>query len=151
MSKAIELLGSCHCKAIKYSLKSSTPTPYSSCYCGVCRKLNGGGGSCIAITGDTKTFQAEGTQHLGIYKVCSPPQSLLVPGLISYMSSLRMAFPSHNFKGLIHSSQSGFLHAYHTLIFLVCFGQGYGGWVLSGRKLCPSSVDISSVCLCFTL
>jgi hypothetical protein len=66
--KAIKLLGSCHCKAIKYSLKSSTPTPFSICYCGVCRKLNGGSGSCIAITGDATTFQVEGTQHLGIYR-----------------------------------------------------------------------------------
>ena len=67
--KAIKLLGSCHCKAVRYSLMSTTPAPYCVCYCGVCRKLNGGNGACVSLTGDAKSFQAEGTQHMGIYRV----------------------------------------------------------------------------------
>ena len=65
----LKLEGSCHCQAIKFCLMSSTPCPYTVCFCGFCRKLTGGSGGATFITGDASTFQAEGTEHLGIYRV----------------------------------------------------------------------------------
>ena len=65
----LKLEGSCHCQAIKFSLMSSTPCPYTVCFCGFCRKLTGGSGGATFLTGDASTFQAEGTEHLGIYRV----------------------------------------------------------------------------------
>ena len=38
------LRGSCHCGAVAFTLKSTTPYPYMRCYCSICRKTGGGGG-----------------------------------------------------------------------------------------------------------
>ncbi|KAF8962957.1 Mss4-like protein [Flammula alnicola] len=48
----VELKGSCHCGAVRFSVESSTPVPYQLCLCSICRKVGGVGGS-INLGGHT--------------------------------------------------------------------------------------------------
>jgi len=61
------LEGSCHCKAVKFSLKSLHPYPYMNCYCSICRKTAGGGGYAINLNGDYSTLKIEGKENITIY------------------------------------------------------------------------------------
>ena len=45
----LKLDGSCHCGAVQFTCESHTPQPYQRCYCTVCRKTAGGGGTAINI------------------------------------------------------------------------------------------------------
>ena len=66
------LEGSCHCGAVRFSVKSHTPQPYMHCYCSICRKTAGGGGYAINIMGEARTLKVTGRQHLGIYRAKLP-------------------------------------------------------------------------------
>ncbi len=63
----MELKGSCHCGAVKFRLRSAHPVPYQRCYCGVCRKTQGGGGYAINLAGDAATLRVTGREHIRIY------------------------------------------------------------------------------------
>jgi hypothetical protein len=52
--------GSCHCGAVRFSLRSTTPYPYMWCYCSICRKTAGGGGYAINIMGEADSLQVKG-------------------------------------------------------------------------------------------
>ena len=56
----MQLKGSCHCGAVRFSLESETPYPYLHCYCSICRKTAGGGGYAINIMGLAKSFAKRG-------------------------------------------------------------------------------------------
>jgi hypothetical protein len=56
----MQLKGSCHCGAVRFSLDSETPYPYLHCYCSICRKTAGGGGYAINIMGRADTFRKRG-------------------------------------------------------------------------------------------
>lgn len=60
------LKGSCHCRAVRFSVDSETPYPYLWCYCSICRKTAGGGGYAINIMGKAETFKVKGRTR--IYK-----------------------------------------------------------------------------------
>lgn len=64
----MKLEGSCHCKAVRFSLESAEPYPFMRCYCSICRKTAGGGGYAINLGGDARTLQFEGREQLGIYR-----------------------------------------------------------------------------------
>ncbi len=64
----IRLEGSCHCGAVRFSVQSHTPQPYMHCYCSICRKTAGGGGSAINIMGEADTLEVEGEEHLSVYR-----------------------------------------------------------------------------------
>ncbi len=64
----MKLEGSCHCKAVRFSLESATPYPFMCCYCSICRKTAGGGGYAINLGGDYRTFAIEGSEHLSVYR-----------------------------------------------------------------------------------
>ena len=49
--RSMKLEGSCHCRAVKFTVTSHTPYPYMRCYCSICRKTAGGGGFAINIMG----------------------------------------------------------------------------------------------------
>ncbi|WVF73119.1 hypothetical protein IAT40_007938 [Kwoniella sp. CBS 6097] len=49
------LEGSCHCRAVRYTVESNTPVPYQVCQCSICRKVGGYMGS-VNIMGNTKTL-----------------------------------------------------------------------------------------------
>ena len=61
------LEGSCHCKAVKFSLESLHPYPYMNCYCSICRKTAGGGGYAINLNGDYSTLKIEGKENITVY------------------------------------------------------------------------------------
>ncbi|KAF4562549.1 hypothetical protein EYR36_003943 [Pleurotus pulmonarius] len=63
----VELKGSCHCGAVRFSLMSSTPVPYQLCLCSICRKVGGVGGS-INLGGHSKTLKVDGKEHVSVYK-----------------------------------------------------------------------------------
>ena len=62
------LEGSCHCGAVRFSVESTTPTPYMRCYCSICRKTAGGGGYAINIMGQNETLKVEGETHVTVYR-----------------------------------------------------------------------------------
>jgi hypothetical protein len=58
--------GSCHCRAVRFTLESETPYPYLWCCCSICRKTAGGGyavnvmgrADSLRLTGETKAYRA---------------------------------------------------------------------------------------------
>ncbi|WP_313553877.1 GFA family protein [Stutzerimonas nitrititolerans] len=64
----MKLEGSCHCKAVRFSLESAAPYPFMRCYCSICRKTAGGGGYAINLGGDHRTLTIEGREHLSVYR-----------------------------------------------------------------------------------
>ena len=63
----MQLHGSCHCGAVRFSVESQHPYPYQRCYCSICRKTAGGGGYAINLGGRAKTLKLEGAEHKRIY------------------------------------------------------------------------------------
>lgn len=63
----MHLEGSCHCRAVRFSLESHSPVPFMRCHCGICRKTAGSGGFAINLGGDAATLKVRGKKHLGIY------------------------------------------------------------------------------------
>ncbi|KAI0309750.1 Mss4-like protein [Amylostereum chailletii] len=63
----IELKGSCHCGAVKYSVQSSTPVPYQLCCCSICRKVGGYAGA-VNLGADYETLKIEGEENITKYQ-----------------------------------------------------------------------------------
>jgi len=63
----MHLEGSCHCRAVRFSLESKHPYPFNLCYCSICRKTAGGGGFAINLGGDAGTLKVDGREHVRIY------------------------------------------------------------------------------------
>ena len=55
----LQLNGSCHCGAVRFTCRSHTPQPYQRCYCTVCRKTAGGGGTAINIMAVAASMEVE--------------------------------------------------------------------------------------------
>lgn len=62
------LEGSCHCHRVRFSAQSHTPQPYMRCYCGICRKTQGGGGYAINIMAQARTLKVSGREHVSVYR-----------------------------------------------------------------------------------
>ena len=62
------LEGSCHCRAVRFSLQSRTPVPYMYCHCSICRKTAGGGGYAINLGGDAETLNVTGKRFIKVYR-----------------------------------------------------------------------------------
>ena len=62
------LEGSCHCGAVRFSLRSRHPYPFNLCYCSICRKTTGGGGFAINLGGDHATLEVTGREHVRVYR-----------------------------------------------------------------------------------
>ncbi len=56
----VRLEGSCRCGAVAFTVDSHTPHPFMRCYCGICRKIGGGGGYAINIMGVARTLDVSG-------------------------------------------------------------------------------------------
>ena len=56
----MKLEGSCHCKAVRFSVESHEPVPFMRCYCSICRKTAGTGGFAINLGADYQSLQVEG-------------------------------------------------------------------------------------------
>ena len=61
------LKGSCQCGRVGFEVRSSTPQPYQHCYCSICRKTAGGGGSAVNLGADATTLEVTGREHITIY------------------------------------------------------------------------------------
>ncbi len=66
------LRGSCHCGAVKFSVKSLNFYPYQRCYCSICRKTQGGGGYAINLGADARTLKITGKKNISIYHARMP-------------------------------------------------------------------------------
>lgn len=64
----MRLEGSCHCKAVRFTVESHEPVPFMRCYCSICRKTAGTGGFAINLGADYRTLQVEGREHLSVYR-----------------------------------------------------------------------------------
>lgn len=64
----MKLQGSCHCRAVRFSLEAHQPYPFMRCYCSICRKTAGGGGYVINLGGDYASLQVEGEENLSVYR-----------------------------------------------------------------------------------
>ncbi len=64
----MKLEGSCHCGAVRFTLESHEPYPFNHCYCKICRKTAGAGGSAINLGGDFRTLKVEGQENITVYR-----------------------------------------------------------------------------------
>jgi len=62
------LEGSCHCRAVRFSVQAHAPVPFMRCYCSICRKTAGSGGFAINVGADHATLKVTGRKHLGVYR-----------------------------------------------------------------------------------
>lgn len=62
------LEGSCHCRAVRFSVESHEPVPFMRCYCSICRKTAGSGGFAINLGAVNSTLKVEGREHLAVYQ-----------------------------------------------------------------------------------
>jgi hypothetical protein len=63
----MRLEGSCHCGAVRFTLRSPHPYPFNLCYCSICRKTAGGGGYAINLGGDYASLEVAGREHVRVY------------------------------------------------------------------------------------
>ncbi|MGR3660216.1 MAG: GFA family protein [Paracoccaceae bacterium] len=63
----MHLHGSCHCKAVSFSVRSAHPYPYNICYCEICRKTAGSGGFAINLKADFSSLTIEGAENIRSY------------------------------------------------------------------------------------
>ena len=64
----MQLEGSCHCGAVRFSVKSHEPVPFMRCYCSICRKTAGTGGFAINLGAENRSLQVQGREHLSVYQ-----------------------------------------------------------------------------------
>jgi hypothetical protein len=64
----MKLEGSCHCRAVRFSVESAEPVPFMRCYCSICRKTAGGGGYAINLGADFSTLRVTGRRYLRVYR-----------------------------------------------------------------------------------
>ena len=64
----MNLTGTCHCEAVRFSVESHEPVPYMRCYCGICRKTAGSGGFAINLGAMKATLRVEGEANLAVYR-----------------------------------------------------------------------------------
>lgn len=64
----MELKGSCHCGAVRFTVESPHPYPFNLCYCSICRKTTGGGGFAINLSARADTLRIEGEEEISIYR-----------------------------------------------------------------------------------
>lgn len=61
------LKGSCHCRAVTFSVEAMSPAPFMHCHCSICRKTAGSGGYAINLGAHSASLQVEGREHLRVY------------------------------------------------------------------------------------
>jgi hypothetical protein len=63
----MQLIGSCHCGAVRFSATAYAPAPYLRCYCSICRKTAGGGGFAINLGARAESLQVEGEENITVF------------------------------------------------------------------------------------
>jgi hypothetical protein len=64
----MQLEGSCHCGAVRFTVQSHHPYPFMLCYCSICRKTAGTGGFGINLGAEAETLRVEGEEHIRTYR-----------------------------------------------------------------------------------
>lgn len=64
----MNLEGSCHCRAVRFKLRSAHPYPFNLCYCSICRKTAGAGGYAINLGAANSTLQVDGQENITVYR-----------------------------------------------------------------------------------
>lgn len=64
----MQLEGSCHCRAVRFSVDAPAPYPFNLCYCSICRKTAGGGGYAINLGARQASLEVDGAEHLSTYR-----------------------------------------------------------------------------------
>jgi hypothetical protein len=64
----MRLNGSCHCKAVTFTVNSPHPYPFNLCYCEICRKTAGAGGYAINLGAEFDTLEVKGRENVRIYR-----------------------------------------------------------------------------------
>ena len=64
----MQLEGSCHCEAVRFTVDSPHPYPFNLCYCSICRKTAGSGGYAINISARHDTLKIDGADNIRIYQ-----------------------------------------------------------------------------------
>ncbi len=62
------LEGSCHCKAVTFTVSSEAPYPFCICYCEICRKTAGAGGFAINLGADFTSLVVQGQNNIRVYR-----------------------------------------------------------------------------------
>jgi len=60
----MRLKGSCHCRAVRFTLESDAPVPFMHCHCSICRKTAGSGGYAINLSGDASSMKVTGSKNI---------------------------------------------------------------------------------------
>ena len=63
----MQLEGSCHCGAVRFTVAGYAPVPFMRCYCSVCRKTAGGGGYAVNLGAKAATLRIEGEEHISVF------------------------------------------------------------------------------------
>ena len=58
------LKGSCHCRAVRFSVRAQSPVPFMRCYCSICRKTAGGGGYAVNLGANAKSLKVRGQKFI---------------------------------------------------------------------------------------
>lgn len=64
----MKLQGSCHCGAVRFTVESTSPSPFMRCYCSICRKTAGTGGFAINLGADHRTLKVQGRENCSVYR-----------------------------------------------------------------------------------
>ena len=64
----MQLIGSCHCKAVTFTVRSAHPYPFCQCYCEICRKTAGAGGYAINLGAEFETLTIVGKENIRTYR-----------------------------------------------------------------------------------
>lgn len=64
----MKLSGSCHCRAVRFTVQAPSPVPFMRCYCSICRKTAGTGGYAVNLGARNDTLEVEGSEHLSVYR-----------------------------------------------------------------------------------
>ncbi len=77
----MRLEGSCHCRSVRFTLRSAHPYPFNLCYCSICRKTAGSGGFGINLGGEAASLVVEGREHVTVYQaeISDPDTGKTVP------------------------------------------------------------------------
>jgi hypothetical protein len=65
---AEQLDGSCHCGAVRFSCSSVARYPFMHCYCSICRKTAGAGGSAVNLHADAASLVVHGASAISVYR-----------------------------------------------------------------------------------
>ncbi len=68
----MRLEGSCHCGRVRFRCEAHAPVPFLHCYCSICRKTAGTGGSAVNLGAKADSLEVEGREHLGVYRASLP-------------------------------------------------------------------------------